>query len=204
MRPFLILPLGLVLAGLVGCGGPKQAPNTVPVTTTATKNAPAWIDNEEIPDGLAAVGIAQPNPMSDKSLQRTVAVADARTKLAGKLKTRVQNMFSQLNQQVTTAAADASKKPIKTDVMNRVIENVTRQLVDQELSGTTTRAFWTDPSDGNLYVFVVMTKETLDRALAGAAQSQIQREIAQGEKSLDKALDKLDAAIAASENMPAK
>jgi hypothetical protein len=204
MRPFLILPLGLVLAGLVGCGGPKQAPNTVPVTTTATRNAPAWIDNEEIPDGLAAVGIAQPNPMSDKSLQRTVAVADARTKLAGKLKTRVQNMFSQLNQQVTTAAADASKKPIKTDVMNRVIENVTRQLVDQELSGTTTRAFWTDPSDGNLYVFVVMTKETLDRALAGAAQSQIQREIAQGEKSLDKALDKLDAAIAASENMPAK
>jgi len=204
MRPSLILPLGLALAALVACGGPKQAPNTVPVTTTAAKNAPTWIDNEEIPDGLAAVGIAQPNPMGDKSLQRTVAVADARTKLAGKLKTRVQNMFSQLNQQVTTASADASKKPIKTDVMNRVIENVSRQLVDQELSGTTTRAFWTDPSDGNLYVFVVMTKETLDRALAGAAQAQIQREIAQGEKSLDKALDKLDAAIAASENMPVK
>jgi len=107
-------------------------------------------------------------------------------------------MFSQLNQQVTTAAADSSQKPVKTDVMNRVIENVTRQLVDQELAGTSTRAFWTDPTDGNLYVFVVMTKDTMDRALAGAAQAQIKREIAQGEHSLDHALDKLDAAIAAS------
>ena len=198
MRLSLVFPLGFALVGLVGCA-PKQAPNTVPVTTTPTKNAPSWIDNEEIPDGLAATGIAQPNPMGDKSMQRTVAIADARTKLAGKLKIRVQNMFSQLNQQSTTAAADNTKKPIKTDVMNRVIENVTRQLVDQELAGTTTRGFWTDPSDGNLYVFVVMTKETMDRALAGAAQSQIRKEINQGEQSLDHALDKLDAAIAASE-----
>jgi hypothetical protein len=187
----------LALFGLVGCGG-KKAPTTVPVTSTPAKNAPTWIDNEEIPDGLAAVGIAQANPMGDKSLQRTVAIADARTKLAGKLKVRVQNMFSQLNQQVTTASADTAAKPIKTDVMNRVIENVTRQLVDQELAGTSVRAFWLDPTDNNLYVFVVMTKDTMDRALAGAAQSQIKKEIAGGEKSLEHALDKLDAAIAAS------
>jgi hypothetical protein len=197
MRASLMLPLVLALAGLVGCGS-KRKPDTVPVTTTSSRNAPSWIDNEEIPDGLAAVGIAQPNPMRDKSLQRTVAIADARTKLAGKLKVRVQNMFSQLNQQVTTATADTSQKPIKTDVMNRVVENVTRQLVDQELAGTSTRALWTDPADGNLYVFVVMTKDTMDRALAGAAQAQIKQEIAQGEHSLDRALDKLDAAIAAS------
>ena len=199
MRSSLLLPLGLVLAGLVACGS-KQAPNTVPVTSTPTKNAPSWIDNEEIPDGLAAVGIAQPNPMGDKSMQRTVAIADARTKLAGKLKVRVQNMFSQLNQQVTTATADASKKPIKTDVMNRVMENVSRQLIDQELAGTSTRAFWSDPADNNLYVFVVMTKDTMDRALAGAAQAQIKKEIAMGEQDLNRALDKLDAAIAASSN----
>jgi len=199
MRSSLVLPLGIALTGLVACG-PKQAPNTVPVTTTSARNAPSWIDNEDIPDGLAAVGIAQPNPMGDRSMQRTVAIADARTKLAGKLKVRVQNMFSQLNQQVTTAAADGTKKPIKTDVMNRVIDNVTRQLVDQELAGTSTRAFWTDSADGSLYVFVVMTKDTMDRAMAGAAQAQIRKEIAQGEQSLDKALDKLDAAIAASAN----
>ena len=198
MRLTSSLSLGTLLLSLVACA-PQKAPTTGPVTTTQAKNAPAWIDNEEIPDGLAAVGIAQPNVMGDKSMQRTVAIADARTKLAGKLKVRVQNMFSQLNQQVTTAAADGTKKPIKTDVMNRVIENVTRQLVDQELAGTTTRNFWNDPTDGNLYVFVVMTKDSMDRALAGAAQSQIRKEIAQGEQSLNAALDKLDAAIAASD-----
>jgi hypothetical protein len=197
MRALCVLALPAALLGLVACG-PEKGPTAAPVTTTQTKNAPAWIDNEEIPDGLAAVGIAQANPMGDKGLQRTVAVADARTKLAGKLKVRVQNMFTQLNQQVTTAAAQTGAKPIKNDVMNRVIENVTRQLVDQELAGSITRATWTDPDGGDLYCFVVMTKDTLDRALAGAAQAQIQKEIAQGEKSLDKALDKLDAAIAAS------
>jgi siderophore synthetase component len=131
---------------------------------------------------------------------RTVAVADARTKLAGKLKVRVQNMFSQLNQQVTTAAADATKKPVKSDVMNRVIENVTRQVINQELAGTNTRATWTDPEDGSLYMFVVMTKDSMDQALASTAKAQIRKEIAQGEQSLNAALDKLDAAIAASAN----
>ena len=38
----------------------------------------------------------------------------------------------------------------------------------------------------------------MDRALAGADQAQIRKEIAQGEQSLTTALDKLDAAIAAS------
>lgn len=194
-----ILPISVALLGLVACGE-KQAPKPV-VTTTQTSGAPAWIDNEEIPDGLAAVGIAQPNPMSDKALQRTDAINDARAKMAGKLKVRVQNMFSQLNQRVTTAAS-GDKKPVKSDVMQRVQENVTRTLVDQELAGTTVRHFWTDPSDNNLYVFLVMTKDSMDKALSGIAQAQIRKEIAQGEKALESALDKLDAAIAASSANP--
>jgi hypothetical protein len=198
MRPISALTLSALLAGLVACG-PTQSPTTVPVTTTQTHNAPAWIDNEEIPDGLAAVGIAQANVMGDKAMQRTTAIADARTKLAGKLKVRVQNMFTQLNQQVTMAAAQTGSKPVRNEVMNRVIDNVTRQVVDQELAGTSTRAVWTDPGDGSLYVQVVITKDSVDQALSGAAQAAIHKEIAQGEKSLDKALDKLDAAIAASE-----
>ena len=198
MRLYLVLPLGLALVGALGCGT-KRAPETVPVTSTTVKNAPAWIDNEEIPDGLAATGIAQANPMGDKSFQRSQAIQDARVKLAGKLKVRVQSMFSQLNQQATTAAADNTTKPVKTDVMNRVVENISRTLVQQDLVGTTVRYFWTDPSDKSVYVFVVMTKESMDRALAGVAQKEIHKEIAQGERSLEHALDKLDAAIAASE-----
>jgi hypothetical protein len=197
MRLRTALPLGTLLLALVGCAG-ERAPVTAPVTSTQTRNAPAWIDNEEIPDGLAAVGIAQPNVMGDKGLQRTIAVADARTKLAGKLKVRVQNMFSQLNQQVTLASAETGNKPIKSEVMNRVIDNVTRQVINQELAGTNTRGTYTDPADGSLYLFLVMTKDSMDAALANTAKAQIHKEIAQGEQSLDAALGKLDAAIAAS------
>jgi hypothetical protein len=198
MQRSLFVPIGLALAGLVGCGS-RKGPESRQVTTVQARTAPSWTDNEEIPDGLGAVGIAQANPMDDKSFQRTTAIADARTKLAGKIRVRVQNLFSQLNQQIASAAQDGARKPVRGDLMNRVAENVTRQVVDQDLAGTTVRSFWQDPSDATLYVFVVMTRETLDRALAGAAQGQLRREIAQGEQSLDKALVKLDAAIAASE-----
>jgi hypothetical protein len=190
MRMRTVLPLGTLLLAMVGCAG-QQAPVTAPVTTTQTRNAPAWVDNEEIPDGLAAVGIAQANVMGDKGLQRTTAIADARTKLAGKLKVRVQ------------AALEKNGKPVRTEVMNRVIENVTRQVVNQELAGTNTRGVWTDPQDGSLYVFVVMTKDSMDQALAASAKAQIKKEIAEGEQSLNTALDKLDAAIAATDKQAA-
>jgi len=192
------LPIGLALAALVGCAEKKAVDTVVPVTSVTAKSAPAWIDNEEYPDGLAAVGVAQPNPMGDPSFQRTTAVNDGRAKLAAKVKVRVQNMFSALTQQVTKASTDG-QKPVKLDVMNRVQENVTRTMTDQELNGSNSIRSWTDPANGNYYVFMVMTKEAMDRALHGVAKNQIDQEIAKGEVSLDKALDKLDAAIAASE-----
>jgi len=182
----------------LACG--EKAPQAAPVTSTPAKAAPSWVDNPNIPDGLADVGIAQSNPMGDKSMQRSTALADARTKLAGQLKVRVQNMFSQLNQQVTTASSKTEKggKPIKSDVMQRVIENVSRNIVDQELQGATVREWWLDPTDGNLYCHLVMSKETMERVMQQQAQKEIRHEIAQGEKALESALDKLDAAIAAS------
>jgi hypothetical protein len=108
-------------------------------------------------------------------------------------------MFSQLTQRLNTAAS-GEKKPVKSEVMQRVQENVTRQTVNETLSGSVPREFWTDPSDGSLYVFMVMSKATVDQTLATIAQAQIRKEIAQGEQSLEDALDKLDAAIAASAN----
>jgi hypothetical protein len=198
MRVSCILPVSAILLALLGCGQ-KKAPQALPVTTTQTKGAPAWIDHEEIPDGLAAVGIAGSNLMGDKQLQRTEAQANGRTALAAKIQVRVQGMFSQLTQRMNTAAS-GEKKPAKAEVMQRVQENVTRQVVNETLSGSVPREFWVDPADGSLYVFMVMSKDTVDKTLANTAQAQLHKEIAQGEKSLEDALDKLDAAIAASAN----
>lgn len=198
MRLRITLPLGTLLLALTACGSPRPAPPAAPAAPA--RQAPAWVDNEIIPDGLAAVGIAQPNPMGDKGFQRTVAAADARAKLAGKLKVKVQSMFTQLNQQVTTASGGTGAKPIRTDVMNRVIGNVTRQVVDQELVGSVTRATWTDPRDGSLYLFLAMSRDNVDRALAVTAKAEIRQEISQGETTLEPALPKVDAAIKASDD----
>lgn len=197
MRRSLLLPALTVLAVLTACG--EKKPKPLPVTTTQTKGAPAWIDQEEIPDGLAAVGIASMNPMGDKGVQRYEAIAQARANLAAKLKIRVQNVFSQLDQRMKSAAA-SGKGPVKADVMQRVQENVARQLVDQTLMGSAPKAFWTDPADGSLYVFVVISKETLEKSISSSSEEQIRKEISNGEKALESALDKLDAAIAASVN----
>jgi hypothetical protein len=193
------LPLGIALVALVGCAS-RQAPIAAPVTTTPTRDAPAWIDQEEMAGGLAAVGIAQPNPMGDKGMQRTIALADARTKLAGKVKVRVQSLFSQLNQQLTGVTAGTSAPPVKTDVMNRVLENVTRQLVDQELVGGSTRATWTDPQDGSLYLLLTLTRDAADRAMASTTKTEIRKQVARGQPRLAEVLPEVDTAIAALES----
>jgi len=200
MRLRSVLPLGTLLLAVTACNSPRFTPPATPPPAAPAASTPAWVDNEEIPDGIAAVGIAQSNPMGDKGMQRTVAAADARAKLAGKLKVRVQNMFTQLNQQVTTAAAQTGEKPVRNDVMNRVIANVTRQLVDQELVGASTRFTWTDPVDGSLYLFMVMSKENVNVALASTAKTEIRKEIAQGQTTLKPALPKVDKAVADSDN----
>ncbi len=174
-----------------------KKPDAVPVTTTAAKNAPAWVDSPNVPDGLGDVGIAPAHPLGDRNEERSQALAAARTKLAGQLKVKVQSMFSQLNQQLTTGSITTGQKPIKSDVASRMVENVTRNIVDQELQGTQVRAWYKDPTDGSTYCHLVMTKETMDLVMKNQATKEIRREIAQGEKSLEAALDKLDAAIAA-------
>ena len=192
MRLHALLPLATLL---LACAA-EQAPVAAPAVAAPARSAPAWVDNEVIPDGLAAVGVGQANVMGDKAMQRTAAVADARTKLAGKIKVRVQNMFRQLNKQTTTASS--GQKPVRTEVMTRVMDNVTRQLVDQELLGAGARYTWTDPEDGSLYLFLVMTRENMDKALASTAKAEIRKEVAKGETELAPAEAKVDAAVAGS------
>lgn len=191
-RVALAAGLGVLTLGLA-CG---KKPETAPVTTTKTKNAPSWIDNPQIPDGIAETGYAQANVMGDKGMQTQTAMADGRRKLAEQVKVRVQGMFSQLNQQLTNAATDGKGKPMRNEVMMRMIENVTRNIVDQDLAGSQRRSTWVD-ENGDMYIHMVLAKDAVENALRLQANKEIRKEIQQGEKSLESALDKLDAAIAA-------
>jgi hypothetical protein len=197
MRTLTTLTLGTSLALLVGCSSPVTAP---PVTSITARNAPAWVDNPAIPDGLGAVGIAQPNALGDSDEMRTEAEANARTRLAAMMNIRVQSMFSNLFQQVKTGTTEGGKA-VSTEVANKVTEDVKRQILNENLRGAIVQESYTSPA-GNYYVHMVMTKETMEKALKGAAKAEINKEIAQGEKSLEHALDKLDSAIAASATAP--
>ena len=183
----------LTIATIAGCA---SKPTVAPSASTATRNAPNWIDHPELPDALTGIGIAQSNILGDKSMQRATATANARVDLAQKLKVRVQGLFSQLAQQVTNAGNDG-KATVRSDVATRMTENASRILTDQQLSGSMVRETWTDPSDGNLYALVVLSKDSVDNALSEIARSQIQQQINQGEHNLDRAMQKLDAAITA-------
>lgn len=182
----------VVLAGLA-CA--PQKPETVPTTSTRTKNAPAWIDNPQAVAGIVGVGVEAPNVMGDIMMQRKVALAAARAEIAKQLNVQAQGVFSRLDQQYKTAGVDG-KKPISSEAMSRMIDDTQREVVNVSLAGATPREYWTDPETKQLWVLVTIDKESADRAIKAAASSAIRKEIAHGEKGLQDALDRLDATLA--------
>ena len=198
MKFALIAVSFTTLAIFAGCS--STPPQPAPSASTTTSNAPAWIDNPDLPDVYTGIGIAQPNPLGDKAMQRITAVSNARVDLAQKLKIRVQNLFTQLNQQATSAGGDGSGT-VRNDVASRMTENTSRLVTDQELSNSIVKQTWTDPADGNLYALVTMSKAATDQDIAKIAKSQIKKEeLASGDVSLQKALNRLDDTLTANTN----
>jgi hypothetical protein len=153
------------------------------------------VDNDAIPDGIAAVGSARPGAGGDRSQQHAAAAADARSRLAAKLRLRVRNLFARLGQQA--AAARPGAGPVPGEALSRVTEDVTWHLLDQQMPGAITWDTWTDPMDGSLYLLLALPREGLDAALASCARAGIRREVAQGQTALEPALPGVDQAVAA-------
>lgn len=193
----LNLLVGATLAALlsVACGTKK--PEAVPATTTTTqtKGAPLWIDNPTSIAGIIGVGAEPPNVMGDIMMQRKTALAAARSEIAKQLSIQVQGTFSGLDQQYKTAAKEG-KKVISTEAMERMREDVSREIVNSTLVGATPREFWTDPETRQLWVLVVLDKDAADRAIKAAASAAIRREVKTGEADLKDALGRLDATLA--------
>jgi len=190
MKTVGVLMVMLVL--LAGCGT-----KGIPVTTTKTSGAPAWIDNEIFSaEQITAVGIARKNPLNDKSMQRSEALADARTKMAQKISGRSQSVYSQLNRHQTEAGnARGGKKLTATDVASKTTEETRRVVTDLVMYGTTPEEFWTDPEDGNLYVLVVMDPERSARAFAIADPNSRRKELDQGSGALKEEMRHMEETI---------
>lgn len=188
------LSLALVL-------GACSSNDTVKEPASAASHLPSWVEQPTIDGMLVGVGIAQANPLGDKMQQRTSAINNGRLELANQIRTRVQAMYSQLNQQTTTAGTDG-KELLREDVASRITENTAKQLTDQQLTGSKVNQIWTDPKDGDMYAQVVISQDSIDQALNQIAKSQIQQEIDRGSQELQGALDRLDDAIKNSKENP--
>lgn len=187
MKTVATLLIGICL--LAGC-----ATKGIPVTTTRTSDAPPWIDNEIFSaEQISAVGIAQKNPLDDKSMQRTEALVDARTKMAQKITAHPQSVFKQFNRHQTDGGkTPAGKAAASSDVMSRTAEETRRQVVGLVLHGTAPEKFWTDPADGTLYVLVVMNGENSARAFSIADSLVKRKDLDQRSRNLQEEMLRMD------------
>lgn len=188
--------ISIALLGFLTLACGTKKPETV-VTTTKTKGAPTWIDNPGTVPGIVGVGIEQPNAMGDKMMQRETAMVAARNIIGKQLQARVQGAFNQLNQQYNTAGSDG-KMPSKTEATARMIENTKREIVNVSLVGATPHEFWLDPDTKELYVLIVMDKDSADRAVKAAANEFVHRQLKTGGADLQDAVGRLDKILDAS------
>ena len=127
----------------------------IKVTTTTTKGAPAWIDKNQ--GGLQAVGIAEPNSLHNKAMQREVAINRGMALASKQLEVRVESLY----QEFMAVNNKGQKHPPAVDEVNNTIRNI----VSVKVRGATTNTFWTDSQDGTLYVLVRLPDNTDQESL---------------------------------------
>ncbi|WFE69373.1 LPP20 family lipoprotein [Thiomicrospira sp. R3] len=182
--------LGLVgLVGalmLVGCAGKQAKLDGVMAQDceyTAGVKAPQWYCDPHYEGGIAAVGEAAPNPAGDNNMQRTVAMANARDDLARQMEVQVKNMLE--NWTRTTGVGE-------DQTYEANIANVSRQVANQTLVGSTQIARWVAP-DGTLVLLVGVKDQA---QLSSAIRTSLRNEDALWQQfQSQQALDALDREI---------
>lgn len=181
MKTLALIPLIPILFGLA-CSKPSTSPMVrdeplQSVTTTDTKGAPAWIDNADREGRLTAVGIAEPNGLHNKAMQREVAVNRGLAALGKKMTVQVEALYVELQ-----ATTNHGEKKIPT--VNE-ISNTLRNIVSVKIQGATIPYFWRDREDGTLYCLVRLSDNASQEAFQDLLHQPNLREAVQ---DLDKTL----------------
>lgn len=136
-------------------------------------NAPKWVLNggEDIPGMLTSVGSAKIGA-AGFSQARTEAMAQARNEMTRSLSVRVNNMVKNF---VRSNGAGTD------ETVDRVSEDVSRQLASTTLSGTKQKDFWTsDVSCGNeLYIEIIADAKDVQKDVKAQTISSFQNRNAQ-------------------------
>lgn len=166
MRPLIAAALLALLT--VACNKPQVTPTptpppapvvetfklpVMPVTTTQTPGAPAWIDNPTMLEhrlgGIAAIGISPKSVLGDAYFQRSEAHARGTNLMAKEINNRIRSSYTGTIKSTTTGSVAGTFNSAES-----LREDTLQQLVDMELVGVRTLYHWTDPQTGTLYTLL--------------------------------------------------
>ena len=144
-------------------------------------NAPEWIckdaDNDKM---ITGVGSAEVTPLGF-NFQKTEAIAAARDEIARKISVRVKNIFKRYE---SSAGVGKDKN------VEKVVENVSKQLSYQTLNNSKLLKLWKSPK-GTLYVLVGMPKEDVVKSIKTSLHNNYQKvDATKSWEDLDKEIDK--------------
>jgi hypothetical protein len=183
----------LVVAGMSGCASKKEdivAKDAPSKYALEFEGAPEWVTSPSAEGGLSSVGSAKIGP-AGVQFAETEATGIARDGMARQITTNVSNMLKNFTQQTGVG---------NTAVVDKVVSDVSKQLAQQDLSGSRLAKKWISKT-GTMWVLVVMSdnktaekvKETVKTSYKNdeALWQQFQAKKAQDE--LDASLSKLNA-----------
>ncbi len=176
---------------LANCASPPSpSPSVAPIDCAfpgTNTPAPAWICDEKISGvGISAVGVAEKSA-AGLSFMKDIAAADARGKLATRLKTEVEQMIK--NYVGTTGVGN-------TETVDRLSESITRTIAKENLIGSHIIKSLVGPH-GRIYVLIGMNPEARKQALQNSVKSSYDNERAlwqrfRGDKAFEELQEQVD------------
>ena len=162
----VLLFVSIVGMLMVGCSSKevkpapvKEVKESAKVTTKKSSiydEAPEWFFDPSVAGGIGAVGSAKLGK-AGMQFAKTEAMAQARAEIARTMELQVKDMVKTYAETVTNANDEA---------VGKVSTQVSKQVANQTLSGSTQKGIWI--TDTDVYVLVVLD-ETKSRAAVKTA-----------------------------------
>ena len=179
----------LALAGLVtACASTSPVPEG-----TGLEDSPEWVQNMgdyqlnfgESSQGIGAVGSAPKSSMGTQ-VQREDALLAARNQLAVQIKVRVRSVITQTRQRLLEAGVDGAEEIGRLNT-----ENAIMQKVDETIVGSRVLKQWKDSESGELYVWVVLDKTSMNRIKQAALGTLKGEKLDEAQKRHKETIDRL-------------
>jgi hypothetical protein len=180
MKKLAVVLVCLLTVLAIGCG------STAPDTRVNDPNVPEWLNDFPPEDALWGIGSAK---QSTDNMSMQIAEARARQNIANQLNVEVQGM-------ITDYARDAGTIDNQTSLA--LVETVSRQVTNANLSGATPITRWRAPN-GAWWYRVQLKKADAARAAADIIDSEAAR---YSEFKAMEALKLMDAQLAKKNDKP--